>query len=119
MRGFSSTFKRAFFNNKTHFNFLNSKVNQNMSKINFSNKLFFSRIVNLTNSYTISSILNQYRMISTSLSTCIDSNESELSLIQSNISETAKLISELLFNKDISRLTCPGLLSSSADIHII
>ncbi len=111
MRGFSSKFKQSFFNNKNHFSFFNSIFNQNASKINFSNNLFYTRIINLTNSYTIASLINQCRIMSTALGTTAVSNESEITKLQINLNQSVTLLSELMACNDVCKLSSPGLLT--------
>jgi hypothetical protein len=112
MRGFSSSFNRAFFNSKNQFNFLNSKINQNMSKIKFSNKSFYTRIINLSNSSTLASIMNQYRIMSTAIGTGMDPTESETNKLQSDLNGGIGLLSELFLCKDVSKWTCSTRLST-------
>jgi hypothetical protein len=108
MRGFSSNFKRAFFNSKNQFSFLNSKINQNISKINFSNKSFYTRMINLTNSFTMTAMLNQYRIMATSIGTA-DTNESEILELNTKLSECYKMLAKILRCADISKLATPSL----------
>ena len=100
MRGFSKCFKGAFFNSKYQFNILNSKINQNMTKINFANKSFYTRIINLTNSYTIASILNNYRMMSLAIGTGLEPSETELSQLQSNLNGSLNITGGLILSRD-------------------
>jgi hypothetical protein len=108
-KGFSSSFQKGFFNNKTHFNFLNSKLNQNMSRIAFSNKLHFTRVLTLSNSYTLNSLLNLYQMNSSISGSSLESTDLEANKIKPELMENLNNIVEL-YLKESSKWMCTRLL---------
>ena len=117
-KGFSSSFKKGFFNNKTHFNLLNSKINQNMSKINFSNKLYYTRILYLSNSYTLTSMLNNYQINTSTTLAELDASEQEASKLKCEPIDSLNILSEL-FLRESCKWTCTRLLNGPIVDHLV
>jgi hypothetical protein len=107
-RGFSSSgfFTKSFFNNKYHFNMFNSKVNQNVFRINFANKSFLTRILHLNGSYSLLAKLTNNQQIAGSIGCNKDVMERENSDLQLDINDGLVLMGELFFFRDDCKWAC-------------